>query len=102
MRIGGTPARWLKSLVVMSALLVAGWRVAMWGFGSAPAAAGLPARPPIALTDLKDALDAEFAPIVRDGLLRESTGCGVVVGVIDHGKRRVFTYGAARADSIFE
>ena len=39
---------------------------------------------------------------MKDGLLRESTGCGVAIGVIDHGQRRVFTYGAARADSIFE
>jgi serine-type D-Ala-D-Ala carboxypeptidase/endopeptidase len=101
-RIAGSSAKLLKSLVVMSAFLVAGWRVALWGFGSSPAPAKLPARPPIALADLKDALDAEFAPIVRDGLLRESTGCGVVVGVVDHGERRVFTYGAARADSIFE
>ena len=44
----------------------------------------------------------EFAPVVNDGLLRESTGCGVAIGVVDHGQRRVFTYGAARADSIFE
>ena len=26
----------------------------------------------------------------------------VAIGVVDHGQRRVFTYGAARADSIFE
>jgi len=101
MRIGG-PANWLKSLVVLGALLIAGWRLALWGIDSAPAAVKLPARPPIALADLKDALDAEFAPVVKGGLLRESTGCGVVVGVVDHGERRVFHYGAARADSIFE
>jgi D-alanyl-D-alanine-carboxypeptidase/D-alanyl-D-alanine-endopeptidase len=102
MRIGGSFASWLKSLVVLSALLVAGWRVASWGIDSSPTPAKLPSRPPIALADLKDALDAEFAPIVRDGLLKESTGCGLVVGVIDHGKRRVFNYGVARADSMFE
>ena len=71
-------------------------------FSPTPQAAKLPARPPIALADLQQALDTEFAPVVKDGLLRESTGCGVAIGVIDHGERRVFTYGAARADSIFE
>jgi serine-type D-Ala-D-Ala carboxypeptidase/endopeptidase len=102
MRIGGSPANWLKSLVVVCALLVAGWRLALWGVESAPAPTKLPARPPISLADLGHALDAEFAPVVKGGLLRESTGCGVVVGVVDHGERRVFHYGAARADSIFE
>jgi CubicO group peptidase (beta-lactamase class C family) len=87
---------------VLSALLVAGWRLALWGIDSSPTPAKLPARPPISLADLEQALDAEFAPVVKDGLLKESTGCGVTIGVIDHGKRRVFHYGAARADSIFE
>ncbi len=39
---------------------------------------------------------------MKGGLLKESTGCGVTIGVIDHGQRRVFSYGIARADSIFE
>ena len=59
----------------------------------APAAAG----PPIALRDLKPVLDQEFAPVVAtwpEG--------GIVVGVIDHGERRVFAYGTAKDDSIFE
>jgi CubicO group peptidase (beta-lactamase class C family) len=94
----------LKWLVPLSALVVAGLRVGVWSvdLSPAPQAAKLPARPPIALTDLGDALDAEFASVVKDGLLKDSTGCGVAIGVLDHGKRRVFSYGAARADSIFE
>jgi len=47
-------------------------------------------------------LDAEFAPVVRDGLLKKSLGCGVAIGVVDRGIRREFSYGAARNDSIFE
>jgi D-alanyl-D-alanine-carboxypeptidase/D-alanyl-D-alanine-endopeptidase len=94
---------WFKWMVVIGAFAAAGLRLGLWSFDSpAPQAANLPARPPIALADLQHTLDAEFAPIAKDGLLRESTGCGVVIGVIDHGERRVFTYGAARADSIFE
>ncbi len=96
--------KWLKWLVVLGALGVAGLRVGLWSIDSPPApqAAKLPARPPIALADLEQALDAEFAPVVKDGLLKESTGCGVAIGVIDHGNRRVFNYGAARGNSIFE
>ncbi len=95
-------AKWLKPLVVLSALVVAGWRLALCGVESAPAPTRLPARSPISLADLGNALDAEFAPVVKGGLLRESTGCGVAIGVVDHGQRRVFHYGAARADSMFE
>ncbi len=100
----GNLVRGLKSLVVLSAVIVAGLHLGVWSFGSSAATQGaeLPARAPIALTDLERALDAEFAPVVKNGLLKESTGCGVAIGVIDHGQSRVFTYGAARADSIFE
>jgi len=95
--------KWFKWLVVIGAFSAATLRLGLWSIDSpTPQAAKLPARPPIALADLQHALDAEFAPVVKDGLLRESTGCGVVIGVIDHGERRVITYGAARADSIFE
>jgi D-alanyl-D-alanine-carboxypeptidase/D-alanyl-D-alanine-endopeptidase len=96
--------RWLKWMVVLGALAATGLRVGLWSLDSSstPLAAKLPPRPPIALADLQYALDAEFAPVVSDGMLRQSTGCGVAIGVIDHGERRVFTYGAARADTIFE
>ena len=94
----------LKWMVVLGALAATGLRVGLWSLDSSPTpqAAKLPARPPIALADLQHALDAEFTSVVKDGLLRESTGCGVAIGVIDHGERRVFTYGAAHTDSIFE
>ncbi len=94
----------LKWLVVLGALAATGLRVGLWSLDSSPTpqTAKLPARPPIALADLRHALDAEFAPVVKDGLLRESTGCGVAIGVVDHGERRVFIYGSAHEDSIFE
>ena len=95
---------WLKAIVVLSVLLVAGLHIGAWSIDSlsAPRASRLPARPPIGLNDLQQALDAEFAPVVKDGLLKPSTGCGVAIGIIDHTQRRIFTYGAAHADSIFE
>jgi CubicO group peptidase (beta-lactamase class C family) len=96
--------KWLKWIVVLAALAIAGLRVGVWSIGSThpPDALTLPPGPPVALADLGDALDAEFAPVVNDGLLRKSTDCGLAIGVLDHGQRRVFTYGAVRADSIFE
>src|ERR1700722_19247745 len=94
----------LKRLVVLGALAATGLRLGLWSLDSpsTPPPTKLAARPPIALADLQHTLDAEFAPVVKDGLLRESTGCGVAIGIINHGERRVFTYGAAHADSIFE
>src|SRR5262249_29192251 len=62
-----------------------------------------PARPPVALDDLKPILDREMEPVLQRGLLsKASGGGGVVIGVLQHGKRRVFAYGAAKPDSIFE
>ncbi|MGA8029315.1 MAG: serine hydrolase domain-containing protein [Bryobacteraceae bacterium] len=61
----------------------------------AAAAALMPARAPIAISELKPILDQEFASIMQ-------TGDGVVIGVLSHGKRAVFCYGAAQQDSIFE
>src|SRR5271170_5862927 len=95
--------KWFKWLVVIGAFSAATLRLGLWSIDSPdPQTAKLPARPPIAIADLQHALDAEFAPVVKDGLLEQSTGCGVAIGVIDHGERRVFIYGAAHADSIFE
>ncbi len=56
-----------------------------------------PAGPPIALKDLKPVLDKEFAPVIAAW-----PEVGVVVGVLDHGERKIFAYGTAKADSIFE
>ena len=99
-----TYIKWLKWMVVLGALAIAGLHVGVWKISSPhpPEGSTLPAGPPVALADLEQALDAEFAPVVNDGLLKKSTGCGLAIGVIDHGQRRVFTYGAVRADSIFE
>jgi len=56
-----------------------------------------PAESPIALKDLKPVLDKEFASVIAAW-----PEAGVVVGVLDHGERKVFAYGTARTDSIFE
>jgi len=63
----------------------------------AAAAGPQPAGPPVAVKDLKPVLDKEFAPVIAAW-----PDVGVVVGVLDHGERKIFAYGTARADSIFE
>lgn len=57
----------------------------------------LPARPPVALKDLPGVLAPEFAPLVKAW-----PQGGVVVGVLDHGQRKVMAFGSAKPDSIFE
>jgi D-alanyl-D-alanine-carboxypeptidase/D-alanyl-D-alanine-endopeptidase len=61
-----------------------------------------PARPPVALADLKPVLNRELTPVLNRGVLAQSTGGGLVIGVLDHGQRRIFAYGTAHPDSIFE
>jgi len=61
-----------------------------------------PARPPIPVSELQVALDREMAPALDHGALAKSTGGGIVIGVYDHGQTKIFAYGAAQPDSIFE
>jgi serine-type D-Ala-D-Ala carboxypeptidase/endopeptidase len=74
--------------------------------GSAPPApaapAMTPAGPPVPLANLQAALDHEMAPALDHGALAKATGGGIVIGVYDHGQTKVFAYGAAQPDSIFE
>lgn len=69
----------------------------------APAAPTMtPAGPPVPLANLQSALDREMAPALDHGALAKSTGGGIVIGVYDHGQTKVFAYGTAQHDSIFE
>jgi D-alanyl-D-alanine-carboxypeptidase/D-alanyl-D-alanine-endopeptidase len=43
--------------------------------------------------DLEKVVSTEFAP---------ATGVGVTIGVLEHGVRKIFSYGAAQPDSVFE
>ena len=67
-----------------------------------PTPAYAPAIAPVALDDLKAALDRELAPVLEHGVLSRRSGGGLVIGVLDHGERRIFAYGTAAPDSIFE
>lgn len=60
------------------------------------------ALPPVAVVDLQAVLDKDIAGALKSGELAPSTGAGVSIGVIQHGVTRIFSYGAAKPDSIFE
>lgn len=61
-----------------------------------------PVMPPVAVAELKAVLDKDFAESLKSGQLSSSTGAGVTIGIVQHGIRRVFSYGTAGPDSIFE
>ena len=54
------------------------------------------------LAQLKPLLDKDLAEALKSGSMAPATHVGVTIGVIDHGKRQVFSYGIAKDDSIFE
>lgn len=61
-----------------------------------------PAMPPVALADLKAVLDRDLAGQITGGQLATGTHIGFTIGVVEHGERRIFTYGMAKEDSVFE
>jgi len=59
--------------------------------------------PPVTAADMKTVLDRDLRPALSpDGALAPGSSGGVSIGVIQRGERRVFTYGIARPDSIYE
>lgn len=58
--------------------------------------------PPVAAADLQSVLDSDLAEALKSGQLAPSTGAGVSIAVVEHGVARVFSYGTAKPDSIFE
>ncbi|MDQ2841228.1 MAG: beta-lactamase family protein [Acidobacteriota bacterium] len=57
---------------------------------------------PVPVSELKGVLDRDLADALKQGALAPSTGGGVAIGVVQHGVRRIFVYGAVKEDSIFE
>lgn len=60
-----------------------------------------PEMPVVGIDKIQGVLDADFAPLVA-GELAPATGIGVTIGVYEKGEQRVFSYGAAKPDSVFE
>ncbi|MGP8175178.1 MAG: serine hydrolase domain-containing protein [Terracidiphilus sp.] len=60
------------------------------------------AMPPVSAADLQSVLDRDLAGALKSGELAPATGSGVSIAVYEHGVTRVFSYGTAKPDSIFE
>jgi D-alanyl-D-alanine-carboxypeptidase/D-alanyl-D-alanine-endopeptidase len=111
-KVGG---RWSGKLSTDNQTLTGSWTQGgafALNFSRQTAAAGAsagdtdPAMPPVKAADLESVLRRDLAaartPIFRPGPLSEGTGGGIAIGVVQHGVRRVFAFGAAQPDSIFE
>jgi CubicO group peptidase (beta-lactamase class C family) len=61
-----------------------------------------PALAPVSAADLESVLDRDLAVALKSGQLAPGTGAGVSIAVVEHGVRRIFSYGEAKPDSIFE
>jgi CubicO group peptidase (beta-lactamase class C family) len=57
---------------------------------------------PVKVEDLQQLLDKELAEVLKNGELAPGTGGGVAIAVEEHGVRRIFSYGAVKADDLFE
>lgn len=60
------------------------------------------ALPPVNADGIGAVLNTDLAPAFERGGSLAWPGAGAVVGVVHHGVRRIFSYGAAEPDSIFE
>jgi CubicO group peptidase (beta-lactamase class C family) len=58
--------------------------------------------PPVKVEDLKTVLDRDLAAALKSGDLAPATNGGVTIGVVSHGVQRIFSYGTATPDSVFE
>jgi CubicO group peptidase (beta-lactamase class C family) len=61
-----------------------------------------PALAPVGAESMQAVLDRDLEQELRSGVLAPQTSSGVAIGVLRNGVRRVFAYGTARPDSIFE
>ncbi len=58
-----------------------------------------PAIPPVQAPEMQSVMHRDLEPLQRSGVFVHE---GLAIGVVKHGVRRVFAYGTARPDSIFE
>src|SRR5450755_1694341 len=93
------------TLVALHGLAGIAWPLALAQYDStpAPALAFDPPIPPVHAADFPTVMNRDIAPMLRRlDLAAADGGAGFVIGVSEHGVRRVMIYGAAKADSLFE
>ncbi|HTT60704.1 MAG TPA: serine hydrolase domain-containing protein [Bryobacteraceae bacterium] len=63
-----------------------------------------PAIPPVSAEEIQTVLDRDLTPALHgeNGALAPGTHAGLSIGVLKHGVRRVFSYGIAQPDWLFE
>jgi len=61
-----------------------------------------PAIAPVEVSEMQAVLTRDLARALKSGMLAPGSSTGVSVGVLRGGVRRVFSYGTAKPDSIFE
>ena len=60
------------------------------------------AMPPVPITQLQQVMDKDLADAIATGELSQVTGGGVTIGVVEHGVRKIWSYGTGRPDSVYE
>jgi len=93
------------TLAALHSLAGLAWPLALAQFDSAPAPALVfdPPIPPVRAADFPAVMNRDIAPMLRRlDLAAADGGAGIVIGVSEHGARRVMAYGAAKPDSLFE
>jgi len=93
------------TLALLHGLAGIAWPLALAQYDSTPAPALVfdPPLPPVDAVDFPSMMNRDIAPMLRRlDLAASDGGAGIVIGVSEHGVRRVMTYGAAKPDSLFE
>jgi len=62
----------------------------------------IPRIDPVSAADMESVLRRDLAKTFSAGLLVSGKPTGVAVGVVRNGERRIFTFGTAKADAVFE
>ena len=93
------------TLALLHGLAGIAWPLALAQCGSTPAPALVfdPPLPPVHAADFPSVMNRDIAPMLRRlDLAAADGGAGIVIGVSEHGERRVMTYGVTKPDSLFE
>jgi D-alanyl-D-alanine-carboxypeptidase/D-alanyl-D-alanine-endopeptidase len=61
-----------------------------------------PAMAPVKVADMQSVLGHDLEQALKSGALAPATSAGLTIGIVQHGERRVFAFGTAKPDSIFE
>lgn len=69
---------------------------------SPPPIAYDPAMAPVKPADMQTVLKGDLEQALKSGALAPATSAGVTIGIVQHGEARVFAFGTAKPDSIFE